>query len=74
MKKYIVCTDKFDNELGDGDFVDVQKAGIHKVYKKVDGQLWFNPYPNEFGEEMVSSYFSNDMVKCDEVGNWLGCT
>ncbi len=74
MKKYVKCTDKFGNEVIDGDFVDVQRAGIHKAYKKEDGQLWFNPYPNEFGEQRVSSYFSNDMVKCDEEGNWLGVT
>lgn len=72
MKKYVKYTDKFNNEVVDGDFVDVQQVGIHKVYKKQDGQLWFNPYPNEFGEERVSFYFSNDIVKCDEDGNWLG--
>ena len=74
MEKYVKSTDKFGNEVMDVDFVDVQRAGIHKVYKKEDGQLWFNPYPNEFGEQRVSSYFSNDMVKYDEEGNWLGVT
>lgn len=74
MKKYVKCTDKFGNEVIDGNFVDVQQAGIHKIYKKEDGQLWFNPCPNEFGEKRVSFYFSNDMVKCDKEGNWLGVT
>lgn len=25
-----------------------------------------------FRVDRVSAYFSNDMVKCDEEGNWLG--
>ena len=29
--------DKFDNELHDGDFVDVQKDGVQKIYTKEDG-------------------------------------
>lgn len=66
--RYIRCTDKFDNEVKDGDTVDVQKAGLHKVYKKEDGQLYFKPYGKE---DLVCDFFSNDMVKCDKDGNWL---
>jgi hypothetical protein len=65
--KYVKCIDKFDNEVKDGDFVDVQKAGVHKVYKK-DGQLYFKPYGNE---DRVAAYFSNDMVKCNAEGEWV---
>jgi len=71
MEKYIKCTDKFDNEVKEGSFVDVQKDGVHQVYKKYDGQLYFKPYGEE---DKVSAYFSNDMVLCDENGNWLGVT
>lgn len=70
MDDYVKCWDKFSNEVKEGDFVDVQKAGIHKVYKK-DGQLCFKPYGDE---EKVYSYFSNDMVRCTENGDWLGVT
>jgi len=62
MEKYVKCTDKFGNEVADGDFVDVQRAGIHKVYKKEDGQLYFKPYGKE---DRVSAYFSNDMIKVE---------
>lgn len=71
MSKYVKCTDKFDNEVKDGDYVDVQRDGVHRVYKKDDGQLYFKPYGKE---DRVSAYFSNDMVLCDEEGNWLGVT
>jgi hypothetical protein len=71
MEKYIKCTDKFHNEVKENSFVDVQKDGVHQVYKKDDGQLYFKPYGEE---DKVSAYFSNDMVLCDENGNWLGVT
>ena len=55
---YVVCRDKFDDEIKDGDMVDVQMAGEHRVYMK-GGQLHFSPY----GEEcMVCEYFSNDLI------------
>ena len=66
--KQIKCYDKFNQILKEGDYVDVQKDGIYKIYKKEDGQLYFNPYG---GEYKVSNYFSNDMVKCDKDGNWI---
>jgi hypothetical protein len=66
--KQIKCYDKFNQILKEGDYVDVQKDGIYKIYKKEDGQLYFNPYG---GEDKVSNYFSNDMVKCDKDGNWI---
>jgi len=69
--KYVKCRDKFSNEVKDGDFVDVQRNGVHQVYKKEDGQLYFKPYKKE---DRVSFYFSNDMVLCDEDGDWLGVT
>ena len=65
---YVKCIDKFYNELFEGDYVDVQMDGVHKIYKKKDGQLYFRPYNKE---DRVSAYFSNDMVKCDADGNWL---
>jgi hypothetical protein len=68
MEKYIKCYDRFNQELFEGDYVDVQKSGVHQIYKKIDGQLYFKPYGEE---EMVWTYFSNDMAKCDELGNWL---
>jgi hypothetical protein len=53
-----VCVDKFDNVISDGDILDVQMAGEHKVYSK-NGELYFKPY----GEESrVNDYFSNDLV------------
>lgn len=66
--KTIICKDKFNQVLSVGDFVDVQRAGPHEIYIKDDGQLYFKPYDKE---ELVSSYFSNDMVKCDIDGNWI---
>lgn len=71
LKTYQKCTDKFNSELLDGDLVNVQKAGIHKIYKKDDDQLYFNPYPNLFGEQLVKDYFATDIVKCDKDGNVL---
>ena len=52
--------DKFDRELFSGDVVDVQNVGEVMVYKKDDGFLYFKPYGNE---EMVNSYFRNDIIK-----------
>jgi hypothetical protein len=57
--KQVICRDKFDRVIQDGYYVDVQQSGIHKVYTKEDGQLYFTPYGKE---EMVSSYFSNDLT------------
>lgn len=55
------CFDKFDKEIIEGDLLDVQIDPIpRKVYKKSDGELYFNPYGNE---EKVSSYFKNDLIK-----------
>ena len=65
------CRDKFSNEIKDGDFVDVQRDGVHRVYKKEDGQLYFKPYNKE---DLVLDYSSNDMVLCTEIGVWLGVT
>jgi hypothetical protein len=58
--KYVKCFDKFGKELKEGDIVDVQKDGEHKIYKKEDGQLYFKPYKKE---DRVSAYFSNDIIK-----------
>jgi hypothetical protein len=66
--KQIKCYDKFNQVLSEGDYVDVQKDGVQKIYKKKDGQLYFSPYGEE---DRVISYFSNDLAKCDEVGNWI---
>lgn len=60
------CKDKFGDILRDGDYVDVQTSGIKRIYAKSDGQLYFKPYNKE---EKVSSYFANDMIKCDKDGN-----
>lgn len=68
MKKYIKCYDKFNQQLFEGDYVDVQKDGVHQIYKKEDGQLYFKPYGEE---DMVSAYFSNDIAKCDKDGRWI---
>lgn len=59
MGKYVKCFDKFNNEIKEGNSVDVQRDGIHQVYKKDDGQLYFKPYGEE---DRVSAYFSNDIV------------
>ena len=66
--KYVECRDKFSNEVKEGDFVDVQTDGVHQVYKKEDGQLYFKPYGRE---DRVSAYFSNDMVLCTKDGEVL---
>lgn len=68
MKNQVKCYDKYNQLLSEGDYVDVQKDGVHLIYKKEDNQLYFAPYGEE---DKVSSYFSNDMVKCDKVGNWI---
>lgn len=62
MEKYVKCFDKFEVELKDGDIVDVQRVGEHKIYEKEDGQLYFKPYGVE---EKVCDYFSNDLIKVD---------
>lgn len=62
-RKYKRYFDKFDNEIFDGDLLDVQTDPImRKVYKKADGELYFKPYGNE---EKVSAYFKNDLIKQD---------
>jgi len=68
---YVKCRDKFSSEVKEGNFVDVQTDGVHQVYKKEDGQLYFKPYGKE---DRVSTYFSNDMVLCTKEGDWLGVT
>jgi hypothetical protein len=57
--KQVICRDKFDRVIQDGYYVDVQNDGVHKVYRKEDGQLYFKPYGEE---ERVSNYFSNDLI------------
>jgi hypothetical protein len=57
--KQVICRDKFDRVIQDGCYVDVQNDGVHKVYRKEDGQLYFKPYGEE---ERVSNYFSNDLI------------
>jgi hypothetical protein len=57
--KQVICRDKLDRVIQNGYYVDVQDSGIHKVYRKEDGQLYFKPYGEE---ERVSSYFSNDLI------------
>jgi hypothetical protein len=57
--KQVICRDKFDRVIQNGYYVDVQDSGIHKVYRKEDGHLYFKPYGEE---ERVSSYFSNDLI------------
>ncbi len=66
--KQIKCYDKYNQLLSEGDYVDVQKDGVQIIYKKEDNQLYFKPYGEE---DRVSAYFSNDLAKCDEVGNWI---
>ena len=58
--EYVKCFDKFGVELKEGDIVDVQMDGEHKIYKNEDGQLYIKSYGNE---ERVSAYFSNDIIK-----------
>lgn len=44
----IKCFDKFANEINEGDLLDVQIDPIQrKVYRKTDGELYFNPYGKE---------------------------
>lgn len=62
------CYDKFNQILKEGDYVDVQRDGVHQIYKKEDGQLYFKPYGEE---DKVNAYFSNDIAKCDADGNWI---
>lgn len=68
MKDTIKCYDKYNQLLKEGDYVDVQKDGVHQIYKKDDGQLYFAPYGEE---DRVSAYFSNDIAKCDKDGCWI---
>ena len=58
-EKEVRCEDTFGKIISDGDYVDVQNVGSHKVYKKNDSQLYFRPYGKE---ERVSMYFSNDLI------------
>ena len=54
---------KFNNEIFAGDFVDVQTDPIpRKVYKKEDGELYFNPYDEK---ERVAAYFKTDLIKIE---------
>jgi hypothetical protein len=64
----IKCYDKYNQLLKEGDYVDVQKDGVHQIYKKDDNQLYFAPYGEE---DRVSAYFSNDIAKCDKDGCWI---
>jgi hypothetical protein len=64
----VKCYDKYNQLLKENDYVDVQKDGVHQIYKKEDNQLYFKPYGEE---DMVSAYFSNDIAKCDVFGNWI---
>lgn len=64
----VKCYDKFNQLLKEGDYVDVQRDGVHQIYKKDDGELYFAPYGEE---DMVSAYFSNDIAKCDKDGCWI---
>lgn len=68
MRDTIKCYDKYNQLLKEGDYVDVQKDGVHQIYKKADGQLYFAPYGEE---DRVSAYFSNDIAKCDKDGCWI---
>ncbi len=64
MKKYVRCFDKFDNEIFEGDYLDVQvDVVLRKVYKKDDGQLYFKPYGEE---DRVSAYFMNDLINASK--------
>lgn len=64
----VKCYDKFNQLLKEGDYVDVQRDGVHQIYKKDDGELYFAPYGEE---DMVSAYFSNDIAKCNKDGYWI---
>ena len=63
-------TDRFDNVLKAGDYVDIQKAGVHQIYEK-NKILYFTPYGEE---EKVSGYFKNDLEKVDGVAVDFICT
>jgi len=52
-KRHIV--DLCDNEINEGDFLDVQKVGIHRVFE-FGGALCFTPYGRI---ERVIDYTSN---------------
>lgn len=54
--------DRFGNILNSGDTVDVQSVGRNKIYIGNNGLLCFKPYGVE---ELVSSYFSNDLEKIE---------
>jgi hypothetical protein len=42
------CFDKFGTEIKEGDLLNVQIDLIpRKVYRKADGELYFNPYGKE---------------------------
>jgi len=56
----IVCIDRFGDILKENDIVDVQRAGEFKIFKKDDGELYFNPYGKD---EKVHLYFSNEIIK-----------
>ena len=57
---YTKCFDKFEREIFEGDFLDVQTDPItRKVFKKEDGQLYFHPYDIE---DKVSAYFKIDLI------------
>lgn len=58
--EYLKCYDRLGIEIMEGDLVDVQSDGVHEVYRKEDGQLYFKPYNKE---SRVSDYFSNDLEK-----------
>jgi hypothetical protein len=62
------CYDKFNQLLKEGDYVDVQRDGVHQIYKKDNGELYFAPYGEE---DRVSAYFSNDLAKCNKDGYWI---
>jgi len=57
-----VCVDSNKNEIVEFDLVDVQNAGIFKVFQQEDGKLFFHPYNKK---EFVHEYFSNDITKVD---------
>ena len=58
--EYLKSYDRLGIEIMEGDLVDVQSDGVHEVYRKEDGQLYFKPYNKE---SRVSDYFSNDLEK-----------
>lgn len=54
ITKPIKCFNKFDNEIFEGDLLDVQIDPIpRKVYRKEDGELYFSPYEIE---DKISAY------------------